>query len=233
MNSFCNLGNWSMMRSRIEGIRNTYHREVVEGNVNYKDIKSPNCQFNVGGPLFMYQVAAFTFHRYLKKLMVLEKKHNQNNFKINQKPIVFCCYANQDEKYFKEIQAHFSVTKDTINLWDSNKIRPGEHRKNAIEKALENTKIAIFLLSSNFFASKIIINEVNYLLKEAATKSVIILLVLVRPCNFTANQELSQYQPMNHKFLVEMNDGEKNRLYVELVKEVTNRVREYTEPNKE
>lgn len=88
-----------------------------------------------------------------------------------------------------------------------------------IERALEKSAIAILLISADFLASDFIIdNELPPLLKSAEEKGKIILPVIIRPCRFTRDKNLSKFQSINDPKipLSKMDDNGKEEVYVEI-----------------
>jgi hypothetical protein len=85
-----------------------------------------------------------------------------------------------------------------IDLWDDTRIRAGGKWKEEIEKALDKAAIAILLISADFLASDFITeNELPPLLKSAEDKGTVILPVILTPCRFTRDEQLSQFEAIN------------------------------------
>jgi hypothetical protein len=112
---------------------------------------------------------------------------------------IFISYNRKDEKYRDELQAHLAYYEriGKIVYWDDTKIKAGSRWKDEINKALQSTKIAIFLVSADFFASDFIAyEEIPPLLKAAQRDEVKVLSVILGACAFN-DSELSQFQAVN------------------------------------
>lgn len=73
--------------------------------------------------------------------------------------LVFVSYSREDKKWVEELKKFLSplVDSNKIKLWiDESNIQPGNRWENDIETALSSTKVAVLMLSSNFFNSKFI-----------------------------------------------------------------------------
>lgn len=67
---------------------------------------------------------------------------------MQQKPIVFISYAHEDIEIVKKF--HKELTQTGITVWfDKESLRPGEHWRPAIKKAIRSCRFFIALLSSN------------------------------------------------------------------------------------
>jgi hypothetical protein len=147
------------------------------------------------------------------------KKVEQPQFKRDR---VFICYSHLDKKYLEEIHRHFKPFETIINHWDDTKINPGEKWREKISEAINKTKVAILLVSTDFLGSEFIKNhELPHLLKAAEDDGAGILSVILKPCLFEEFPELNQYQAMNapEKPISKMDDNEREDLYVNLVRQ--------------
>lgn len=83
-----------------------------------------------------------------------------------------------------------------MDVWVDTRIAAGDKWKEAIEKALGKTQVAILLVSADFLASDFIINNAP-LLEKAKSEGVTIIPVILRPCRLTREKTLSQFQAIN------------------------------------
>jgi len=135
---------------------------------------------------------------------------------------VFISYSHFDNEYLKDIQRHFKPFLDKINFWDDSKIIPGQEWKKEIEKAISKTKVAIFLVSTDFLGSDFITTkEIPPLLTAAEKNGAVILNIIVKPCLFEEFENLNKYQAMNapSRPLSKMDINEKEELFVNLVRQ--------------
>jgi hypothetical protein len=112
---------------------------------------------------------------------------------------IFISYSRKDKKYLAEFHTHLAlyVRKGAIMPWDDTKILPGSKWSVEINRALQAARIAVFLVSANFFASDFIARrEMAPLLQAAQQKGVLILSVILSACAFEYS-ELGQFQAIN------------------------------------
>jgi hypothetical protein len=143
---------------------------------------------------------------------------------------IFVSYSHVDTKYLDRLKIHLKPFEknELIDLWADTKIKAGEKWKEKIEKALSKSVMAILMISADFLASDFIIdNELPPLLKSAEEKGKIILPVILRPCRFTKDENLSKFQSINDpKFpLSKMDENEEEEIYVKIADYVDDLVR--------
>jgi tetratricopeptide (TPR) repeat protein len=113
---------------------------------------------------------------------------------------VFISYSRKDEFWLKRLQVHLKplIRDHKIAIWDDTAIRSGSKWQEEIKEAINSAKIAILMVSPDFFASDFIIgNELPPLLRAAEEDGAQILLLIVSHSRFERTQELSQYQSVN------------------------------------
>jgi len=133
---------------------------------------------------------------------------------------VFVSYSHVDLKYLNQLKRHFNTFKKRITFWDDGEILVGQVWRHEIEKALEVSKIAILLISADFFNSQFINNfELLKLLSDAELKGTKILSLIVKPCLFGEYSEINKYQALNSpsKTLIQMSEAEQEETFVKLV----------------
>ncbi|MCW3109706.1 MAG: hypothetical protein JWQ09_4212 [Segetibacter sp.] len=151
--------------------------------------------------------------------------------KQNKRSKLFISYAHTDVIWLKRLKVHLRAIANEgleLNVWDDTMIKPGMVWKNEIQKALDETKIAILLISTDFLASDFIINnELPTLLKTAEMNGAIILSLIVKPSRYAKNQTLSQFQAANDPLhpMINLSEGEQDLILVNL----TNRIEEIME----
>lgn len=100
---------------------------------------------------------------------------------------VFISYNRKDKAWLQKLQTYMrSVERFTgIKIWDDTDITPGSKWEPEIERALQATKVAILLVTQNFFDSDFIQQkEMAYLLDMAQKENVSILWVAVSACTY-------------------------------------------------
>jgi len=152
-------------------------------------------------------------------IVVHQKNKSNPTHKRNK---VFVSYSHLDNEYLIDVKRHFKPFLSHIDFWDDSKILPGQKWKEEIRKAINETKIAILLISTDFLGSDFIsTNELPPLLKAAEENGAVILIVILKPCLFEEFDTLNQYQAMNppSRPVLKMDYSEKEELYVNLVKQ--------------
>lgn len=134
---------------------------------------------------------------------------------------VFVSYSHTDIEYLERLTIHLKQFEKNkkIDLWSDKKINAGENWKEKIQNALENAAIAILLISADFLASDFITdNELPPLLKFAEEHGTVILPVIVRPCRFINNIDISKYQAINNPTLPlsKLGENEKEEVFVKI-----------------
>ncbi|MFT3705602.1 MAG: toll/interleukin-1 receptor domain-containing protein [Agriterribacter sp.] len=113
---------------------------------------------------------------------------------------IFISYSHQDEKYKDELLKHLRILErqGAVHLWDNSDIQSAGEWNDGIKKAIDESKIAILLISSNFLASDYIVQvEFPALLKRAKSNDIFILPILLSPSLWTEVPELAQFQFLN------------------------------------
>lgn len=115
-------------------------------------------------------------------------------------PQIFISYSHVDTAWLKRLQVHLKplVRDGLIDLWSDTRLRIGTDWRKDIESALNQTTIAILLVSADFLASDFIVeSELPTLLHGAKGRGVKIMPIIVGPCSFGRNKFLSKYQAVN------------------------------------
>lgn len=162
--------------------------------------------------------------------IIAHQKFKTKNQKQRNK--VFISYSHIDKGYLKDIQRHFKPFLNQIDFWDDTKIKPGQKWKEEISNAIDETKVAILLVSTDFLGSEFISsNELPPLLKAAEKEGTVILTLILKPCLFEDFTELNQFQAMNppNHPVSKMIENEREELYVNLVRQTKRVLNEITE----
>lgn len=132
---------------------------------------------------------------------------------------IFISYSRADTEVLNKLKRHFSIFKNKVNIWDDSKILAGEEWKKSIEIALAKTKIAILLISADFFSSDFInCVELPNLLRAAENNGAIILSLIVKPCLYNEYPEINKFQALNSptKTISQMTVSEQEEIFVKL-----------------
>ncbi len=146
------------------------------------------------------------------------------------KKSIFVSYSHYDTEYLERLKIHLKPfeKKGQIDLWADTKIKAGDKWKDKINTALENSVIAILLISADFLASDFIVdNELPPLLKSAEEKGKVILPLIVKPCRFTSDENLSKFQSINDPKhpLSKLSENDKEETYVKVADLIDNLVK--------
>lgn len=114
---------------------------------------------------------------------------------------IFISYSHRDKYWLGRIKTHLKVLKNSLNIefdvWDDERLETGDNWKERIENSLNDSGIAILVVSTDFLASEFITKwEIPPLLINAKKNGVKILPIVVEPCMFNYSV-LSQYQAAN------------------------------------
>lgn len=142
---------------------------------------------------------------------------------------VFISYSHDDHYWLTQLRRHFKPFESKIDFWDDSKIKPGGRWKSEIEDAIDDAKVAILLISADFFNSQFITeNELPPLLESAENGGATILSVILKPCMFEEYPGISQYQAINspNRTLLQMNEADRELTWVELVKQIKSIIKE-------
>lgn len=142
--------------------------------------------------------------------------------KISKKLNVFVSYSHADTEFLERLKIHVKPLekKGLIDFWSDTKIKTGAKWRDSITKALDNAAIAVLLISADFLASDFIVdNELPPLLKKAEENGLKIIPVILKPCRFSKDDNLSVFQAINNPStpLSKMSDSDREEFYVKIV----------------
>jgi hypothetical protein len=110
---------------------------------------------------------------------------------------VFISYSHKDEKWLKKLQPFLVQPEGGITFWDDTQIKPGSKWQEEIKRALEQTKLAVLLVSQAFLVSDFINDEeLAHFLKASEEDGLTILWVAVSPSTWKQSP-ISKFQSVN------------------------------------
>lgn len=147
---------------------------------------------------------------------------------------VFISYSHADKKYLNRFQTHLKFLKYKTNIkvicdaewediWDDTKIPIGANWLEEIEGALSQAKVAILLVSADFFASDFINEkELPVLIKAKQAEQIELRIVMIGACGAFKYSYLSNYQTFYPptETIENMTEGEQNLLWAKLTEKV-------------
>jgi len=102
----------------------------------------------------------------------------------DQKVRVFISYAHKNQSWCERIKNYLNP-HDDIEVWTDQKLEYGDHWHDTISEKLEQSDVAILLISTDFLNSTFIKNsELPILLHSAKSKGVLIIPVIIEQCLF-------------------------------------------------
>jgi hypothetical protein len=144
-----------------------------------------------------------------------------NKLEQDKKPTVFVSYSHTDSEFLARLKVHLKPLEreNRIDLWDDTRIVAGNKWKEEIEKALDKAAIAVLLISADFLASDFVVdNELPPLLQAAEKQGTTILPIILKPCRFSRDKNLSKFQAINNPAtpLISQNIAEQEKTYAQL-----------------
>ena len=113
---------------------------------------------------------------------------------------VFVSYSHTDREFLQRLLVHLRPLEKEglIDLWVDTKLEAGDKWKTEIERALRRSRVAVLLITADFLASDFIVNnELPPLLAKAESEGTRIIPVILKPCRFTRDKNLSPFQAIN------------------------------------
>lgn len=183
---------------------------------HHKGKADPDCGWEI-----TVEKLLFYLRQELGKLPIVAHQKNPTSEKRDRDK-VFVSYSHLDKEYLTDVKRHFKPFLKQIDFWDDTKIEPGQKWRDEIRNAINETKVAILLVSTDFLGSEFIAtDELPPLLKAAEEEGAVILIVNLRPCLFDEFPDLNQFQAMNppNRPISKMEINEREELFVNLVRQ--------------
>lgn len=105
-----------------------------------------------------------------------------------------------DRAWLERLQVHLrpAIREGLVDSWDDNQLNPGEDWRDAIDQALKRARVAVLLVSANFFASDFIaMHELPALLRAAEDEGATILPLILAPSRYSDDPSLFRFQSVN------------------------------------
>jgi len=121
---------------------------------------------------------------------------------------IFISYCHKDEEWKDRFKPHLLMLEKSgqdIIVWDDRKINAGNQWYQDIKDAMEQSKVAVCLISADYLASDFCIKEeIPFLLEKQKDDGMILIPILIRPCLWKAFSWLnaSQMLPRDGKSII-------------------------------
>lgn len=138
---------------------------------------------------------------------------------------VFISYSHRDASFLDRLMVHLKPLEKQglVDPWVDTRLRAGDRWKDSIEYELQKARIAILLITADFLASDFIVdNELPPILLSAESRGTKIVPVILKPCRFTRDPNLSVFHAINdpRSPLVSLSEAEQETIYDAISSEV-------------
>jgi hypothetical protein len=140
---------------------------------------------------------------------------------------IFVCYSRADATWLQRVQVHLEPLdrEGRVKVWSDTQIKAGERWQEEIRDALARAKVAVLLISADFYYSEFIAeNELPPLLRAERERGLVILCVHVGPSRFERDPVLSVYQSVNSpsRSIRELATPRRERVFDDLARTIEN-----------
>jgi hypothetical protein len=100
---------------------------------------------------------------------------------------VFCSYSDEDRRFQENLEKHLTslVREGSILVWAKHKVRAGQERQREIDDQLEQARLILLLISSNFISSDDCYTvELVRALQRHHDDNVCVIPILLKPCTW-------------------------------------------------
>ncbi|MEI7556051.1 toll/interleukin-1 receptor domain-containing protein [Candidatus Chlorohelix sp.] len=141
-----------------------------------------------------------TFNPSNASITLVDSKHPEEyaNTTKTTRSKVFISYSPRDSRWLERLKTHLmpQVREGKLEVWDDTKIKPGMRWREEIQKALDEAKVIVMLISADFLASDFYNEETPRLLAAAEKEGAVILPLIIGYSRFT-DTPLYQFQAIN------------------------------------
>jgi RNA polymerase sigma factor (sigma-70 family) len=199
-------------------------RTLARFNLNFKRILIFNKEKNIeenGEHHLKNDSTLATINNMTDKAPELKKEAIQE---LIQRDQLFISYCHKDKIWLDKLSPYLSTIENFngIKTWNDKIIMPGDTWNKEITKALHSAKVAVFLVSQNFLASKFIKEkEMDYFLEINKNQTIPIFWIAISSCLFDCTS-LKSIQCANdpHTPLDILSEAEQNKEITKICKKL-------------
>jgi hypothetical protein len=132
-------------------------------------------------------------------------------------PVVYIAYSDTDEKWLRQLQNNLHVIEESskVQLWDRTKIRAGEKWLEKTTDALYRAKVAILLVSTDFFRQEKTRGwELPSIMEAYRSRNLQLIPIIATPCLYEHNI-LSDIVPIKETALSELSPSKRVKIWRE------------------
>lgn len=100
---------------------------------------------------------------------------------------VFCSYANEDRSFQDRLESHLNslVREGSVLVWDKHKVKAGQEHRREIDNQLEQARLILLLISSNFISSDdCYASDLVKALQRYQDDRIRVIPILLKPCTW-------------------------------------------------
>ncbi len=100
---------------------------------------------------------------------------------------VFCSYSDEDRPFQENLEKHLTslVREGNILVWDKHKVQPGQEHRREIDAQLEQARLILLLISSNFISSDdCYASDLVRALQRHHDANIRVIPILLKPCTW-------------------------------------------------
>ncbi len=148
--------------------------------------------------------------------------------RLMRKNGIFISYSHKDKTWLDKIMVHLKplIRKEKIRVWDDSQIKPGTSWNEEIKKAINESRIALLLVSANFLNSDFIMeNEFPQILGNAEKGNTLIYWVAIGHSLYdeTALKDIQAVNDPNLP-LQQFNEADLDKELVSISRKVSNAI---------
>ncbi len=149
--------------------------------------------------------------------------------KKNERIKVFLSYSHKDSEWAERLKAHLTKAESQglVEYWNDQELLTGSELKQQIKNAINESKVFVILVSSDYFSSQFANFVELPLIQKAVVEGALILPVLINDFQFQMLNEFQTYQFINSQSLKSMPPRQQEQLIIEIAKKINTAISDY------